>query len=79
MIHTNRPGAAPLWEQLTIGIFMPPVMALLFKFMARGWAMTVQGGTVSQKTKRRQRIEFWGMLVAMYLLMWGMFIYAWRT
>lgn len=54
-------------------------MAILFRFMARGWAMTVQGGTVSEKTQKRQRIEFWGMLISMYLLVWGMFIYAWLT
>jgi hypothetical protein len=75
----SRPGAAPLWEQLAIGIFGPPIMAILFRFMARGWAMTVQGGTVSQKTDKRQRIEFWGMLALLYLIVWGEFIYAWLT
>ena len=75
----SRPGAAPLWEQLAIGFVGPPIMAIIFRFMAREWAMTVQGGTVSQKTEKRQRIEFWGMLIAMYLLVWGMFIYAWLT
>ena len=78
MIHI-RPGAAPLWEQLLIGILGPPIMAILFRFRARGWAMMVQGGTVSNTTEKRQRIEFWGILVAMYLLMFGIFIYAWLT
>jgi hypothetical protein len=54
-------------------------MAILFRFMARGWALTVQGGTVSQKTQKRQRIEFWGMLILLYLIVWGEFIYAWLT
>jgi hypothetical protein len=44
--------------------------------MARGWAMTVQGETISQKTQKRQRIEFWGMLIMMYLLVFGEVIYA---
>jgi hypothetical protein len=73
----SRPGASPLWEQLVFGLFGPPIMAVIFRFMARGWAMTLQGGTVSERTKKRQQIEFWGMLIAMYLLVWGMFIYAW--
>jgi hypothetical protein len=73
----SRPGAASLWEQLAFGLLGPPIMAILFRFMARGWAMTVQGGTVSNKTVKRQRIEFWGMLIAMYVLVLGEFIYAW--
>jgi len=79
MMHTARPGAAPLWEQLAFAIFGPPTMAILFKFMARGWALTVQGGTVSRKTVKRQRTEFWAMLLAMYLVVWGFLIYGWLT
>jgi len=41
--------------------------------------MTVQGGTVSKKTEKRQQFEFCGMLIAMYLLVFGEFIYAWLT
>jgi hypothetical protein len=75
----SRPGAAPLWEQLAIGVFGPPIMAFILRFMMRGWAMTVQGGTVSERTERRQRIEFWVVLVLMYAIVWGEFIYAWLT
>lgn len=75
----SRPGAAPLWEQVAIGILGPPIMAILFRYMARGWAMTVQRGSVSQKTQERQKFEFWAMLIIMYLVVWGTFIYAWLT
>jgi hypothetical protein len=51
-------------------------MACLIWLMSRGWAMSVQGGTASEKTKRRQRIEFWGILIAMYLIGAGEFLYA---
>ncbi len=51
-------------------------MAGLFRLMARGWARTVQGGKISPKTVRRQRIEFWGMLILMYFIVLGEFIYA---
>lgn len=72
-----RPGAAPLSEQLAILILGPPIMATLVWFMSRGWATTVQGNAVSETTKHRQKIEFWVLLVAMYVLGLGMAIYAW--
>lgn len=75
----TRPDAAPIPEQLAILILGPPIMAALVWIMSRGWAATVQGGVVSEKTKRRQRIEFWAFLIAMYLIGLGMFVYAWLT
>jgi hypothetical protein len=71
-----RPGAAPVPEQLAILILVPPIMAALVWIMSRGWAATVQGGVVSERTKRRQKIEFWALLIAMYLIGFGMFVYA---
>lgn len=68
---------APLWEQLTILILGPPIMATLIWVVSRGWAMAVQGGTASEKTKRRQRIEFYAVLIAMYAIGFGMAVYAW--
>ena len=76
---TMRPGAAPLGEQLAILIAGPPVMACLIWVMSRGWAKTVQGGTASERTKSRQKIEFWMVLVVMYVLGFGMALYAWLT
>ena len=70
-------GAAPIGEQLAFAILGPPVMASLIWLMSRGWAMTVQGGVSSEKTKRRQKLEFWVVLTFMYLMVWGMFAYAW--
>ena len=72
-----RAGAAPLWEQLAILIIGPPIMAAFFWLMSRGWALGVQGGTASDKTKQRQKIEFWMLLVAMYVIGLGMALYAW--
>jgi hypothetical protein len=68
---------APLWEQLTILILGPPIMATLIWVVSRGWAMAVQGGTASDKTKRRQGIEFYVVLTAMYVIGFGMAAYAW--
>ncbi len=74
-----RPGAAPIGEQLAILIAGPPLMASLIWLMSRGWATSVQGGTVSEKTKRRQRLEFWIVLIAMYVIGFCMALYAWFT
>ena len=52
-------------------------MAGLVWLMSRGWARSVQGGTASQRTKNRQKIEFWIVLITMYVLGFGMALYAW--
>jgi len=70
------PGAAPLWEQVLIAVFGPPVMSILWRWRARGWALTVQGGSVSDRTKQRQKKEFWILMFALYALVIGAFVYA---
>jgi hypothetical protein len=70
------PGAAPLWEQLIILIFGPPIMAAFWWIAARGWALTVQGGTASPKTRGRQKVEFYVVLIVMYVVGLGMALYA---
>jgi phosphate/sulfate permease len=45
--------------------------------MSRGFAATVQGGAVSEKTQRRQKIEFWVILIVAYAMSVGMSLYAW--
>jgi hypothetical protein len=70
------PGAAPVWEQALIGVFGPPVLSILWRFRARGWARIVQGSSVSDRTKRRQKSEFWILLAGSYVMMIGIFVYA---
>jgi len=70
-------GAAPLWEQIVIVIFGPPIMACAWWVVSRGWAKTVRGGVASERTKHRQKIEFWGLLIVMYGVTLGMTLYAW--
>ena len=52
-------------------------MTILWFLASRGWASAVQGGAVSDKTKRRQKIEFFVVLIAMYAVGFGMVLYAW--
>jgi hypothetical protein len=66
----------PIWEQIAIVLIGPPVMACAWWILSRGWARIVQGGTTSEKTKRRQKVEFWGLLIAMYAVTLGMTLYA---
>jgi hypothetical protein len=70
-------SATPLWEQIAIVLIGPPVMACAWWVLSRGWAKTVQGGMASERTKRRQKVEFWGLLIAMYAVTLGMTLYAW--
>jgi hypothetical protein len=71
-----RPGAAPLSEQFMIAILGPPIMATLWWLASRGFAQTVQGQTISEKTKQRQKKEFWILLVALYALGFGIILSA---
>lgn len=70
-------SGVPRWEQLVILIIGPPIMTILWWLASRGWAMVVQGGTVSDRTKKRQRIEVYAVLSAMYAVGLGMALYAW--
>jgi len=51
-------------------------MAALWWLAGRNLARTIQGGSASEKTKERQRKEFWILLVAMYVLGFGVALYA---
>lgn len=74
-----RPGALPLYQQILTAVFWPPVGTVVWWLMSRGWALTVQGGTVSERTKRRQKVEVWAVLVLGYVISFGVIIYAYFT
>jgi hypothetical protein len=69
-------GARPLWQQVLFFVLAPPIMALLIRILSRGWANIVQGGDVSETTRDRQKMEFWGVLIFMYIMVGGIFLYA---
>jgi hypothetical protein len=72
MMHT----ASPLWQRILFFLFAPPIMAILIRLMSRGWAMTVQGGKISETTEKRQRLEFWIVLCFMYVMLLCIFLYG---
>ena len=69
-------STTPLWEQLAIVFLGPPIMAFAWWLLSRGWGKAVQGGTVSEKTRHRQKLEFWFLLIVMYVISLGMVFYA---
>jgi len=71
-----RHVAAPLSEQIFYDLIIPPVGTAIWWLLSRGWAATVQGGSVSETTKRRQKIEFFVILIAAYVLMFSITIYG---
>jgi len=70
------PGASPVAEQIAVLLLGPPIMTLLWLLMSSGWAGLVQGGAVSDRTKKRQKWEFWVLLTAMYALGLGIIVYG---
>jgi cytochrome b561 len=74
-----RAGAYPIDQQLLYDLLFPPIGTCLWWLMARGWARAVQGGKPSETTKKRQKWEFWVVLVCLYLLMFGITIYGLLT
>ena len=61
----------PLLQQYLLDLIAPPVLAILWWFFSRGTATVLQGGSVSEKTKRREKIGFVVVLALAYLLMFG--------
>jgi hypothetical protein len=51
-------------------------MAGLWWLASRNFGNLIQGGSVSERTKKRQKTEFWVLLAAMYALGFGIKIYA---
>jgi hypothetical protein len=71
-----RSGSLPLFEQVLIDLVGPPIGAGLFWLFSRGWALTVQGGSVSDQTRARQFRGFWLVLVVAYMVMIAITVYG---
>ena len=66
----------PLGQQILLDIIVPPIGTCVWWVMSRGWASAIQLGKVSDTTKKRQKSEFWIVLVIAYLVMCGITIYG---
>jgi len=72
----SQSSSADSAQQIVLGIFGPPVMSAVCWVLSRGWAGFVQNGEISERTKNRQKKEFILVLIAMYLIVIGMTVYA---
>lgn len=68
--------ASPFWQQALFFLIAPPLMALLIHLLSRGWANIVQVGKVSERTVKRQGMQFWVVLCFMYVMLFGIFLYG---
>jgi hypothetical protein len=66
-------------QLLLLDFIAPPVMAGIWRLMAGGWAMGVQGSKVSDQTKSRQRSGFWALLCFLYVMAFAFTVYDWLT
>jgi hypothetical protein len=71
-----RPGALPIQQQILVDLIAPPVGALLWRLMARGWA-GARAEDASEEARRRRSNEFWVVLILGYVLMFGISLYMW--
>jgi len=62
-----------------LDLIAPAVIATVWRFKAGGWARPSSGGKVSEETRARQRMEFWAVLILLYLMAFGVTVYAWLT
>ena len=74
-----RPGALPISQMIALDLLVPPIGTFIWLLMSRGWAAMVQGGTISERTKKRQKWEFWVVLASAYLLMCGITLYGYLS
>jgi hypothetical protein len=69
-------SALPLGEYIVLALLAPPIVSCLWFLMSRRRAEAIQGGKVSETTKKRQKIGFFVLLVSSYIIMFGIKIYS---
>ena len=72
-----RPGALPISQLALLDLLAPPVIAGAWWLMSGGLAGIIQGGSKSAETKTRQTRELWALLIMIYLMAFGVTVYAW--
>ena len=55
-------------EFLAVLIFFPPIGACTWWVLGRGWSLVMHGGAVPDDVRRWQRVGFWIILVAAYVI-----------
>jgi inner membrane protein involved in colicin E2 resistance len=68
-----------LTQQILLDTFAPPVGVALWWLFSRGTATILQGGSVSERTRKREKVGFVILLALGYAIMFGITIYAHLT
>jgi hypothetical protein len=71
-----RPGVLPVQQQILVDLIVPPVGAILWRWMTGGWP-GARDVDASEETRRRKSTEFWVVLLLGYVLMFGISFYLW--
>ena len=74
-----RPGSLPLSTQVLLDSIGPPIGAALWWALSRSWAVTIQGGQVSERTRPRQVYGFWIVMGVSYVVMIAITVYGYLS
>lgn len=58
----------PAWFKILVALLIPPVAACIFWVQVRGEALLIWRGKPSQRTKNREKKEFWLLLAFGYVV-----------
>jgi hypothetical protein len=70
-------GTARLSVEVALLVMGPPVMAIIFGIMSRGWILPVLANTTTERTKAHRKNEFWVAVIVLYVATIGMVLYGW--
>jgi hypothetical protein len=62
-------------QQFLLDLIAPPVGVCLWWLFSRGTAAVLQGGKVSERTKKREKVGFLVLLALGYAIMFGITTY----
>lgn len=65
-----------LMAEMIMDLLVPPIMTGLVVLGSRGIASSLQGGSISVKTRLRQRREWKYVLALLYAVMFGSSLFA---
>ena len=61
----------PIGQQIFLDLIVPPLGTSLWWLLSWGWALTAQGGNISQRTKKWISKGFWIVLALTYVIMFS--------
>lgn len=72
----NSNAGLSLVQQIALDVVVPPIVTAVWWLMSSGWSNMMQGGEPTPRTKIWLSKGFWIVLGLLYLLMFGITLYA---